>query len=84
MGEKLTKKLIKSQIPNKFFDGSKLNGVSLTKNSYDLFCDKKYKSYILRTTIDNPLIDILQKKFEVTYIRHWWLHYSEFIIKNKK
>lgn len=81
--KKLTKKVIKSVIPTSFFDGSKLNGVSLVTNSYDLFCKIRYKEYILRTTYDNPLIEILKEYFNVKHNGHWWGHYDEFIITHK-
>lgn len=80
---KLSKKIIKSYIPEKFSDGSNLNGVSLEKNSYDLFCEIIGEEYILRTSSDNPLIAILSKIFEVRYVRHWFAHYSEYLIMSK-
>jgi len=83
MTMKLSIKLIKSYIPRGYFDGSKLNGVSLTTNSYDLFCKTKGEEYILRTSSSNPLIGILSKTFEITYVRHWYAHYSEYTLKSK-
>jgi hypothetical protein len=79
----LSIKLIKSYIPIEYFDGSKLNGISLIPNSYDLFCLTKGKEYILRTNSTNPLIDLLSKIFDVKYIKHFWWHYSEYTIKIK-
>lgn len=66
-----------------FFDGSKLDGVSLEKNYYDLFCRIKGEEYILRTERNNPLISILSEIFDVKYVRPWFAHYSEYLIKSK-
>ena len=81
---RFSKKLIKSFISDEYFDGTKLKGVSIIKNSYDLFCDVLYKQYILRTTIDNPLINKLSKHFNVIHNRHWYCHYHEFYITKKQ
>lgn len=81
---KFSKKLIKSFISNKkYFDGSKLDGVCLRSNSYDLFCDIPGKQYSLRTELGNPLIAELSKHFNVVHVRSWYLHYHEFYITEK-
>jgi hypothetical protein len=80
---KLSIKLIKSYIPSDYFDGSKLKGVSLTKNSYNLFCNIKGEEYTLLTDSSNPLLDILSKTFEIKYVKHFYWHYSEYTIKSK-
>lgn len=80
---KLTKKLIKSYIPEEYFDGSKLKGLSLLKNSYSLSCNIKGEEYRLLTDSSNPLISILSEIFEVKYVRHFYWHYSEYTIKSK-
>ena len=80
---KLSLKLIKSFIPSEYFDASKLNGACLTKNSYHMFCGIKGVEYFLRTNSDNPLLKILGETFEVTYVGHWYWHYSEYTIRSK-
>ena len=83
---RLTKKFIKSHIPSKFYDGSKLNGVSLETNSYDLFIrdTNGIKEFVLRTTSYNPLLKVLDESgFNVRFVKHWWAHYSEYLITLK-
>jgi hypothetical protein len=80
---KLTKKLIKSHIPNGYRDGSKLNGILLEHGSYDLFEKVRGEEYIFRTNSSNPLIKILRETFEVKYVRPWWGHYDEYTIRLK-
>lgn len=80
---RLTLKLIRSYIPKEYYDGTKLKGISLTKNSYNLFYSYYDKNIYFRTSIDNPLIGILRDKFDIIYIRPFYFHYHEYIIKSK-
>jgi hypothetical protein len=81
---KLSKKFIKSFISKEqFFDGTELNGISLEKNSYDLFFSNYYNEFVFRTSLSNPLIEILRENFDVIYVKPFYAHYHEFIIKQK-
>jgi len=81
---KLSVKLIKSFIPkSEFYNGSKLKGISLIENSYDLFYSNYDNTFIFRTSISNPLIKILSEHFDVIYKRYYYAHYHEFVIKEK-
>lgn len=81
----LSIKLIKSFIPKgKFYDGTKLDGISLKENSYDLFYADYDDTFTFRTTTSNPLIQILREHFDVIYVKPFYMHYHEFIIKQKK
>lgn len=82
----LSIQLIKSFIPKrKFCDCTKLNGISLKQNSYDLFYSDYYKEFILRTsTFNEKLIKILRENFNIIYVKHFFMHYDEFVIKQKQ
>lgn len=80
---KLTKSLIKSYIPEDYIDGTKLNGISLEHKSYSMFCIVMYKKYMIRTSLDNEVIDILRNTFNVKYIEIYWGHYHEYHITLK-
>ena len=78
---KISKKIIKSYIPENYFDGSKLKGISLRKDSYDLH--RGEDEFILRTTFDNPLVEILSEYFDITYNGRFYMHYHTYLIKEK-
>ena len=81
---KLSKKLIKQYIPNGFYDGTRLGGISLRENSYDLFYSENEGKYIMRTNSSNPLIGILRDNFDVIYVGRFWMHYDTYEIRLKK
>ena len=82
--KKLSKKFIKSFIDDElFYDGTKLDGISMKKNSYDLFYSNYDGAFILRTSPNNPLLNVLREHFDVIYNRHFYLNYYEYIIKQK-
>jgi len=78
---KISKKIIKSYIPENYFDGSKLNGISLSKESYNLH--RHEDGFILRTTFNNPLVKILSDHFDVIYKGVFYMHYHTYLIKEK-
>ena len=80
---KLSKKLIKSHIPSEYFDGSRLKGLSLTRNSYSLSCNTRGEEYRLLTDSSNPLLGLLSESFQVKYVKHFWWHWSEYTIRLK-
>ena len=81
--QKLTKKILKSYIPKKYYDGSRENGICLDEDTYDLFGGGKRNELCLRTSLDNKLIKILRKSFKVEYVRHYAFHYHEYKVSIK-
>lgn len=79
---KLSKTLIKSKIPKKYYNCTRANGISLNIGSYSFgYCGDKIHRIL--TASDSPILKILERYFKVTYEKHFWMHYDTFIVKLK-
>ena len=79
---KLTKKIIKSKMP-KDFKVSNHSGLPLNKGWYCLLFDEKNDYWVLRTSYNEPALDILRTHFDVKKIDNFWNHWDNFSIKEK-
>jgi hypothetical protein len=79
---RIFKKEIKALLPKEWFDCTRANGIGLAENSYSLFTLTNGKSFTLLTA-SPAVINKLSKKFSIKYEKHFWMHYSQYIITRK-